>query len=68
MSQSIDSINDCVLVGMIKVLEILKDARNDGDNLNNIDFDYIIEHRIRDMVNPRLLHEINICRKGEDFT
>jgi hypothetical protein len=55
---SLEVINDFILVGMIKVLEIIKEAKEEGDDLNTIDFNYLIEHRKRDMINPELLKEV----------
>ena len=44
---------------MIKLMEILQETKNEGEDLNTVDFKYIIEHRIRDMINPSLLEEWN---------
>jgi hypothetical protein len=52
---SIDELNDAVLVGIIKALNIMKDVREEGDDLNDIDFDQIIEERRRDMVDTSML-------------
>jgi hypothetical protein len=48
MSNS-DDINNAILTGIVKTLEIFKDVREQGDDLNDIDFDEIIEVRLRDM-------------------
>ena len=48
MSSS-DDINNAILTGIVKTLEIFKDVREQGDDLNDIDFDEIIEQRLRDM-------------------
>lgn len=50
-----DELNDAILVGIIKTLTIMKEVKSEGDDLNTVDFDEVIEHRRRDMVNPLLL-------------
>ena len=50
-----EEINDAILVGIIKTLTIMKEVKSEGDDLNTVDFDEVIEHRRRDMVNPSLL-------------
>ena len=50
-----DELNDAILVGIIKTLTIMKEVKSEGDDLNTVDFDEVIEHRRRDMVNPSLL-------------
>ena len=52
---------------MIKLLQILKETKNEGEDLNTIDFDYVIEHRIRDIVNPSILEEITIDSLDDDL-
>jgi hypothetical protein len=55
IKNSNDELNDACLVGIIKTLKIMKEVKLEGDNLNDIDFDEIIELRRRDMVDPSLL-------------
>ena len=50
-----DELNDAILVGIIKTLTIMKEVKSEGDDLNTVDFDKVIEYRRRDMVNPLLL-------------
>ena len=42
-------VSDYFLAGMIRALEILQEIRAEGDNLNNIQWQEIIEIRCRDM-------------------
>jgi len=46
---SSEDINNAILTGIVKTLDIMKDVKSQGDNLNEIDFDEIIEMRKRDM-------------------
>ena len=50
-----NELNDAILVGIIKTLTIMKEVKSEGDDLNTVDFDEVIEHRRRDMVDPSLL-------------
>jgi len=50
-----DELNDAILVGIIKTLTIMKEVKSEGDDLNTVDFDEVIELRRRDMLNPLLL-------------
>jgi len=50
-----DELNDAILVGIIKTLTIMKEVKSEGDDLNTVDFDEVIEQRRRDMVDPSLL-------------
>ena len=52
---NIDEFNDALLVGIIKTLKIMKEVKEDGDNLNEINFQEIIELRKRDMIDPSML-------------
>ena len=52
---NIDEFNDALLVGIIKTLKIMKDVKEEGDNLNDIDFQEVIELRKRDMMDPSML-------------
>ena len=50
-----DELNDAILVGIIKTLTIMKEVKSEGDDLNTVNFDEVIEQRRRDMVDPSLL-------------
>ena len=50
-----DQLNDAILVGIIKTLKIMKEVKSEGDDLNNVDFDQVIEIRRRDMMDTSLL-------------
>ncbi len=52
---NIDEFNDALLVGIIKTLKIMKEVKEEGDNLNDIDFQEVIELRKRDMIDPSML-------------
>ena len=52
---NIDEFNDVLLAGIIKTLKIMKEVKEDGDNLNDIDFQEVIELRKRDMMDPSML-------------
>jgi hypothetical protein len=52
---NIDEFNDVLLVGIIRTLNILKEVKEEGDNLNEINFEEIIELRKRDMLDPSML-------------
>ena len=52
---NIDEFNDILLVGIIRTLNILKEVKEEGDNLNEINFQEIIELRKRDMIDPSML-------------
>ena len=49
-----EDINNAILTGIVKTLEIMKDVRDQGDDLNTIDFDEVIEMRMRDMTDRRI--------------
>ncbi len=49
-----EDINNAILTGIVKTLEIMKDVRDQGDDLNTIDFDEVIEMRMRDMTNRNI--------------
>jgi hypothetical protein len=52
---NIDEFNDVLLVGIIKTLKIMAEVKEEGDNLNDIDFQEVIELRKRDMMDPSML-------------
>ena len=54
---SADDINNAILTGIVKTLEIMRDVKEQGDNLNEVDFDEIIEMRMRDMTDMTIFNE-----------
>ena len=50
-----DEFNHSVIVGIIKTLEIMNKVLLKGDNLNQIDFNEIIELRKRVLVVPSVM-------------
>jgi hypothetical protein len=64
---SIDEFNDAIIVGIIKTLNIMKEIKSEGDNLNDVDFDQVIELRRRDMVDVSMLECIfDVSTKSKD--
>lgn len=59
MELSENEINDYITSAVIKTLKILKETLDEGDDLNTIDYDYIIDCRMRDLNNPQFLESIN---------
>ena len=51
-------IENAILSGIVKTLQIMKDVREEGDDLNSIDFDEVIEMRIRDMTDRSIYDAI----------
>jgi hypothetical protein len=52
-----EDINNAILTGIVKTLQIMKDVKSQGDDLNEIDFDEIIEMRMRDMTDKSIFNE-----------
>jgi hypothetical protein len=52
-----EDINNAILTGIVKTLQIMKDVKAQGDDLNEIDFDEIIEMRLRDMTDKSIFNE-----------
>jgi hypothetical protein len=52
-----EDINNAILTGIVKTLEILRDVKAQGDDLNEVDFEEIIEMRLRDMTDRRIFDE-----------
>ena len=52
-----EDINNAILTGIVKTLEILRDVKAQGDDLNEVDFEDIIEMRLRDMTDRRIFDE-----------
>ena len=53
-----EDIENAILSGIVKTLQIMKDVREEGDDLNSIDFDEVIEMRIRDMTDRSIYDAI----------
>ena len=53
---SSEDIHNAILTGIVKTLEIMKDVKSQGDNLNDVDLDEIIEMRKRDMTDRRIFN------------
>ena len=52
-----EDINNAILTGIVKTLEILRDVKAQGDDLNEVDFEEIIEMRLRDMTDRDIYNE-----------
>ena len=61
-----EDINNAILTGIVKTLEIMRDVREQGDNLNDVDFDEIIEMRMRDMTDTTIFNETKETPDLED--
>ena len=49
--------NDCFLAGMIRALEIMKEVRSEGDDLNTVEWQEVIDLRRCDMFDVSKLDE-----------
>jgi hypothetical protein len=63
---SAEDINNAILTGIVKTLEIMRDVSEQGDDLNEIDFDEIIEMRMRDMTDTTIFNETKDTPDLED--
>ena len=63
---SAEDINNAILTGIVKTLEIMRDVREQGDDLNEVDFDEIIEMRMRDMTDMTIFNETKDTPDLED--
>ena len=61
-----EDINNAILTGIVKTLEIMRDVREQGDDLNEVDFDEIIEMRMRDMTDTTIFNETKETPDLED--
>jgi len=52
-----EQIHDYFLAGMIRALETVRDVRTEGNNLNTVQWQEVIEMRRRDMVDVSKLDE-----------
>jgi len=62
-----EDINNAILTGIVKTLEIMKDVHDQGDDLNEVDFDEIIELRMRDMTDRTIYEETKEAPDLEDY-
>jgi len=61
-----EDIENAILSGIVKTLQIMKDAREEGDDLNSIDFDEVIEMRIRDMTDRSIYDAIQPMENSDE--
>jgi hypothetical protein len=61
-----DDINNAILTGIVKTLEIMRDVHDQGDDLNEIDFDEVIEMRMRDMTDTTIYDETQEADDSKD--
>ena len=61
-----EDIENAILSGIVKTLQIMKDVREEGDDLNSIDFDEVIEMRIRDMTDRSIYHAIQPMENSDE--
>lgn len=61
-----EDINNAILTGIVKTLEIMRDVHDQGDDLNEIDFDEVIEMRMRDMTDTDIYNETKEADDVED--
>jgi hypothetical protein len=59
-------IENAILSGIVKTLEIMKEVRGEGDNLNDIDFDEVIEMRMRDMTDRSIYDAIQSTENSDE--
>ena len=60
---SSEDISNAILTGIVKTLQIMKDVKAQGDDRHEIDFDEIIEMRLRDMTDT---HIFNGTQEADD--
>jgi hypothetical protein len=61
-----EDINNAILTGIVKTLEIMRDVHDQGDDLNEIDFDEVIEMRMRDMTDRTIYDETQEADDNKD--
>jgi hypothetical protein len=59
---SSEDISNAILTGIVKTLEIMKDIKSQGDDLNDVDYPEVIEMRLRDMTDRGIYN----CTKEAD--
>ena len=62
-----EDINNAILTGIVKTLEIMRDVHDQGDDLNEIDFDEVIEMRMRDMTDRSIYHGIHSTDNNDEL-
>ena len=62
-----NQINDVITSAIIRTLKIIKSSLDDGDDLNTIDYEYIIQCRMRDLNNPEILEQMSVTDNRENF-
>lgn len=50
-----EQINDIITATIIRTLKIIKEQQDNGEDLNSVDYEYIIQCRERDMSDPSVL-------------
>jgi len=58
-------INDIITGTIIKTLKIIQQSKDEGEDLNTIDFEYIIDCRYRDMTDKSLLENLTMPEDQE---
>lgn len=53
-------INDIVTATIIRTLRIMKETKDEGEDMNEVDFDYIIDCRMRDLSDPSVLDSLEM--------
>ena len=62
-----NQINDVITSAIIRTLKIIKSSLDDGDDLNTIDYEYLIQCRLRDLNNPEILEQMSVTDNRENF-
>ena len=62
-----NQINDVITSAIIRTLKIIKSSLDDGDDLNTIDYEYLIQCRMRDLNNPEILEQMSVTDNRENF-
>jgi hypothetical protein len=57
---------DFIEFGKLTLLKSMKDMREEGDDLNGIDFGFLINKVIRNIQNPILLDSIKMADESTD--
>lgn len=60
-------INDVITSTIIKTLKIMKDTLDEGEDLNTVDFEYLIQCRMRDLTHPEILESVMNSGHSEEF-
>jgi hypothetical protein len=59
MSQLIESSEDWMIMGMIHAFKILDEVRKTDNDLNDVDFEFLVEVQKRNLSNPKLGDDYN---------